>query len=106
MASKPRPQRLTRAQLQSFLGDDQQLIRAFEAYIKALAELTPDELNALRTLTEDAQALATRASIAAKRSQRLADELATLQQTQRKQGAELAALRRQLQELRHLTLGG
>lgn len=105
MASRPKPQRLTRAQLQSFLGNDQQLIRAFEAYIKALAELTPDELNELRSLTIDAQTAATqlRTSMAALRRQ-LADAQTQLD-AQRSLRAELAQLRRRVSDLETIVLG-
>lgn len=53
---KPTPQRLARFQLQSFLGDNQELIRAFEAYIRWLAELTPEEITALEINIAAAQA--------------------------------------------------
>lgn len=45
---KPSPQSLDRTELKSFLGDNPRLIRAFEEFIRWLADLTPDEISSLQ----------------------------------------------------------
>lgn len=50
-----RPQELGRQRLQSFLGSDD-LVRAFETYIRAITQDVPDELNDLRLDLSSAQA--------------------------------------------------
>lgn len=52
---KPKPRHLTRQQLATFLGSSE-LIRAFEAYIRAIAEIIPDELEDLQLRTATAAA--------------------------------------------------
>jgi archaellum component FlaC len=55
---KPQPVRLSRAELSIICRGNDKLIRAFEAYIKALAELTPEELQTLTMLVDIAQSTA------------------------------------------------
>lgn len=86
---KPRPVKITREQLATFLRTPE-LVRAFEAYIKTLAELTPEEINALRV---DAASAA--AALSSLRSEAESDR-------QDAQMAHVAALSAQVEQLREM----
>lgn len=106
---KPRPVRLSREQLGTFLRTPE-LIRAFEAYIKALADIAPDEINALR-LDVATAAATVNALLAGREDDRQAAELARVvalsgqveqlrEQLAALQDNELLSLRSQINELR------
>lgn len=101
---KPTPQRLARFQLESFLGTNPELIRAFEAYIKWLAELTPDEITALEINVSAAQAAINdlASSIARAEADNQAALVAALSGQIEQLREQLAAIPDQQQELLNL----
>lgn len=102
---KINPRRLTREQLKLFLGDNPDLIRAFERYIEALTTIAPDEINDVQVLASAAQDIAAAARSVAARAAQSAAELETMVQTSRTQSAAIDSLRRDLNDLRALTQG-
>lgn len=70
---RPNPRSLTDQQLASFLGNRQDLIRFFRAFIKYLSEAVPDAVDSSAAQIETAQDTADTAVAASAAAQALAD---------------------------------
>lgn len=77
---RPNPRSLTDSQLASFLGNRQDLIRFFRAFIRYLSEQVPDAVDGNEEQVDIAQESAANASAVAQLAQALAGEALRLAQ--------------------------
>ncbi len=105
MANRPQPTRLSREQLKTFLPTPE-LIRAFEKFIEQLAELTPDDLDAIQAQATGAEETASRAITRINAVTAMLADLQTIVGQARSQSSAISDLRREVAELQIRVQGG